>query len=67
MFRYLISSSLHSVEFDYFKHWSDIIFVVSSFISSPIIYVIYITHDAKSMATDFADIELLSAENGRLD
>lgn len=63
--RYLVSSSLQSVEFDYFKHWSDIIFVVSSFISALVIYVIYITHDAKSMATDFADIELMSAENGR--
>ncbi|OAD05901.1 hypothetical protein MUCCIDRAFT_138027, partial [Mucor lusitanicus CBS 277.49] len=64
-YRYLVSSSLQSVEFDYFKHWSDIIFVVSSFISALVIYVIYITHDAKSMATDFADIELMSAENGR--
>jgi hypothetical protein len=60
----LISSSLHSVEFDFFKRWSDVIFVGSSFISSLIIYVIYQTHDAKSMATDFADMELMSVENG---
>lgn len=41
--------------------------MVSSFLSSLVIYVIYITHDAKSMATDFADIELVSAENGRFE
>ncbi|KAI9265306.1 Abscisic acid G-protein coupled receptor-like domain-containing protein [Helicostylum pulchrum] len=63
-YRYLISSSLHSVEFDFFRHWSDIIFVGSSLVSGCIIYVIYQTHDAKSLATDFADIELLSVENG---
>ncbi|KAI7868199.1 Abscisic acid G-protein coupled receptor-domain-containing protein [Mucor mucedo] len=63
-YRYLISSSLHSVEFVFFQHWSDIIFVASSFISACIIYVIYQTHDAKSMATDFADLELMSVESG---
>lgn len=62
--RYLISSSLQSIEFDFFKRWSDIIFVVSSIISSLVIYVIYQTHDAKSLATDFADMELLFVESG---
>ncbi|KAG2236956.1 hypothetical protein INT48_002025 [Thamnidium elegans] len=65
-YRYLISSSLHSVEFDFFRRWSDIIFVGSSVASGCIIYVIYQTHDAKSLATDFADIELSSVENGEL-
>ena len=65
LFRYLISSSLHAVEFDFFKRWSDIIFVASSFLSSVIIYVIYQTHDAKSLATDFADMELMFVEHGR--
>ncbi|CAO3640095.1 unnamed protein product [Mucor hiemalis] len=63
-YRYLISSSLQSIEFDFFKRWSDIIFVVSSIISSLVIYVIYQTHDAKSLATDFADMELLFVESG---
>jgi hypothetical protein len=63
-YRYLISSTLHSVEFDYFKLWSDTIFVCSSLVSSLIIYVIYTTHDAKNMAADFADLELLSVESG---
>lgn len=63
-YRYLISSSLQSIEFDFFKRWSDIIFVVSSFISSLVIYVIYQTHDAKSLATDFADMELMFVEGG---
>ncbi|KAI8883005.1 hypothetical protein K501DRAFT_220172 [Backusella circina FSU 941] len=60
-YRYL----LHSTEFDFFKHWSDVIFVGSSLVSLCVIYVIYQTHDAKSMATDFADVELLNMESGR--
>lgn len=63
-YRYLISSTLHSVEFDYFKLWSDTFFVCSSLVSSLIIYVIYSTHDANNMVTDFADLELLSLESG---
>jgi hypothetical protein len=56
---------LHSTEFDFFKRWSDDIFVGSSLLSLCVIYVIYQTHDAKSMATDFADVELLNIESGR--
>ncbi|KAI9356597.1 Abscisic acid G-protein coupled receptor-like domain-containing protein [Pilaira anomala] len=63
-YRYLISSSLQSVEFDFFQRWSDVIFVGSSGLSACIIFVIYQTHDAKSLATDFADMELMSVESG---
>ncbi|KAI7897625.1 Abscisic acid G-protein coupled receptor-domain-containing protein [Cokeromyces recurvatus] len=65
-YRFLISSSLRSIEFDYFKRWSDIIFIISSFISFIIINVMYVTHDAKSMIHDFKDVELYTFENGGL-
>jgi hypothetical protein len=65
MISYFIRYLLHSTEFDFFKRWSDVIFVGSSLLSLCVIYVIYQTHDAKSMATDFADVELLNIESGR--
>ncbi|KAI8984081.1 Abscisic acid G-protein coupled receptor-like domain-containing protein [Mycotypha africana] len=63
-YRYLMSSSLQSIEFEFFKHWSDIIVVISSLVSFFIIYILHTTHDPKAMAVDFADMELLSVESG---
>ncbi|KAI8390261.1 Abscisic acid G-protein coupled receptor-domain-containing protein [Blakeslea trispora] len=61
-YRYLLSSS---DEFDFFKSWSDFIFMVSSLVSSVVTYVVYSTHDAKSMAHDFQDVEMMQLESGR--
>ncbi|KAG1056349.1 hypothetical protein G6F46_006461 [Rhizopus delemar] len=63
-YRYLLSSSLQSIEFDLFKYWSDAISIISCVLSFCIIYVLYQTQNATTMARDFADVELLTAENG---
>ncbi|CAO3680681.1 unnamed protein product [Rhizopus stolonifer] len=63
-YRYLLSSSIQSVESDLFKYWSDAISVVSCIISYCIIYVLHQTQNATKMARDFTEIELLTAENG---
>ena len=60
-YRYLLSSS---VEFDFFRRWSDVIFVISSLISLAVTYVVYSTHDVKSMAQDFWDVEMMQLESG---
>ncbi|KAI8077343.1 Abscisic acid G-protein coupled receptor-like domain-containing protein [Gilbertella persicaria] len=60
-YRYLLST----VEFDFFRHWSDVIVVVSSCVSCIVMYVIYSTHDAKSMVIDFADVQLVHLESGK--
>ncbi|KAI8348826.1 Abscisic acid G-protein coupled receptor-domain-containing protein [Choanephora cucurbitarum] len=60
-YRYLLSSS---VEFDFFRRWSDVIFVISSLISLVVTYVVYSTHDVKSMAQDFRDVEMMQLESG---
>ncbi|ORZ01096.1 Abscisic acid G-protein coupled receptor-domain-containing protein [Syncephalastrum racemosum] len=63
-YRHLISSSLGNVEFDFFRRWSDIILVISSLVTLAILYVLHQTRDAKSMATDFAAMQLIAAEGG---
>ncbi|KAI8384486.1 Abscisic acid G-protein coupled receptor-domain-containing protein [Radiomyces spectabilis] len=64
-YRYLMSSSLGRIKFDFFRRWSDIIFVIASFVTMAILYVIHQTSDARHMAQDFADVQLLSAETGQ--
>ncbi|KAI9304327.1 Abscisic acid G-protein coupled receptor-like domain-containing protein [Cunninghamella echinulata] len=65
-YRYLISSTLGHIEFTFFQRWSDIIFVISSLATSAILYVLHQTKDAKSLATDYADMQQLSLESGVL-
>lgn len=65
-YRYLISSTLGQIEFTFFQRWSDIIFVISSLATSAILYVLHQTKDAKSLATDYADMQQLSLEGGVL-
>ncbi|KAI8343298.1 Abscisic acid G-protein coupled receptor-domain-containing protein [Chlamydoabsidia padenii] len=66
-YRYLISSTLEHTEFTFFQRWSDIILVLSSLITGVILYVINQTNDAKSLATDYADIQLSAIESGNID
>ncbi|CAO3612684.1 unnamed protein product [Cunninghamella blakesleeana] len=63
-YRYLISSTLGQIEFTFFQRWSDIIFVISSLATLAILYVLHQTKDAKSLATDYADMQQLSLEGG---
>lgn len=62
-YRYLISSTLEHTEFTFFQRWSDIILVLSSLITAAILYVLHQTNDAKSLATDYADMQLSSLES----
>ncbi|ORE01136.1 hypothetical protein BCV72DRAFT_246167 [Rhizopus microsporus var. microsporus] len=63
-YKYLLSSSLQSIELDIYKYWSDTISCIACILSILIICVLRQTQDATSMTRDFADIELLAAENG---
>ncbi|KAJ8662405.1 hypothetical protein O0I10_002099 [Lichtheimia ornata] len=57
-YRHFLTSSLKDIEFDYFRHWSDIIFVISWLLAATVLYVLHQTNDARNLATDFADIQL---------
>lgn len=57
-YRHFLTSSLKDIEFDYFRHWYDIIFVISWLLAAIVLYVLHQTNDARSLATDFADIQL---------
>ncbi|KAI9031022.1 Abscisic acid G-protein coupled receptor-domain-containing protein [Phycomyces nitens] len=63
-YRYLVSSSLGHIEFDYFRRWSDIIFVIASLLTGMVLFVINQTSDVQSLAADFAEMNFLSAESG---
>ncbi|KAG1169181.1 hypothetical protein G6F70_008672 [Rhizopus microsporus] len=63
-YKYLLSSSLQSIELDIYKYWSDTISCIACILSILIICVLRQTQDATSMTRDFADMELLVAENG---
>ncbi|KAL0080625.1 Abscisic acid G-protein coupled receptor-domain-containing protein [Phycomyces blakesleeanus] len=63
-YRYLVSSSLGHIEFDYFRRWSDIIFMIASLLTGLVLFVINQTSDVQSLAADFADMNFLSAESG---
>ncbi|KAI7858421.1 Abscisic acid G-protein coupled receptor-domain-containing protein [Circinella umbellata] len=63
-YSHLISSSLGQIEFHFFRRWSDIIFVVSWLLATIILYVLHQTNDARQLASDFADIQLISVEGG---
>ncbi|KAI8139575.1 Abscisic acid G-protein coupled receptor-domain-containing protein [Fennellomyces sp. T-0311] len=63
-YRNLISSSLGDIEFNFFRHWSDIIFVISWLLAAGVLYVLHQTNDARQLASDFADIQLISLESG---
>lgn len=62
--RQLVTSSLGHIEFDFFRRWSDIIFVISSAVAIIALYVIHQTGDARNLASDFAEVEMLSMESG---
>ncbi|KAI9323481.1 Abscisic acid G-protein coupled receptor-domain-containing protein [Dichotomocladium elegans] len=57
-YRHLLSSSISAIEFDYFRRWSDIIFVISWLLAAVVLYVLHQTNDARNLASDFADIQL---------
>ncbi|KAL1934152.1 hypothetical protein VTP01DRAFT_6334 [Rhizomucor pusillus] len=63
-YRQLVTSSLGHIEFDFFRRWSDIIFVISSAVAIIALYVIHQTGDARNLASDFAEVEMLSMESG---
>ncbi|KAI9498155.1 Abscisic acid G-protein coupled receptor-domain-containing protein [Zychaea mexicana] len=63
-YSHLISSSLSQIEFDFFRSWSDIIFVISWLLVAVVLYVLHQTNDARQLATDFADVQLMSVESG---
>ncbi|GAB5592656.1 Golgi pH regulator A [Umbelopsis nana] len=63
-YRQLISKSLGHIEFDYFLQWSDIIFLICSIASSIVLYVMHSTSSSKSLASDFADLQLGKIEQG---
>lgn len=63
-YRQLITKSLGHIEFDYFSRWSDIIFLICSIVSSIVLYVLHSTSSSKSLASDFADLQLGKIEQG---
>ncbi|KAI9271494.1 Abscisic acid G-protein coupled receptor-domain-containing protein [Phascolomyces articulosus] len=63
-YSHLISSSLGQIEFNFFRHWSDIIFVASWLLAAIVLYVLHQTNDARQLASDFAEVQLLSVEDG---
>jgi hypothetical protein len=63
-YRQLITKSLGHIEFDYFSRWSDIIFLICSILSFVVLYVLHSTSSSKSLASDFADLQLGKIEQG---